>query len=172
MRQTHEERAHAQVAVLASQIPNRVTQPQQLGTQVTQEIVTVLAASAGVARRSFVTLVTALNEDLVAEADVDAFRTCLGSLIVSAISRAHSEVLVTASCRSGYVEIVVVDDGSDPSGGHGEPRQTVAKETVPIPAGGTLNTSFDVECGTTVLLRLPEPSCRKISSIGKGARLE
>jgi hypothetical protein len=115
-----------------------------------------LAAASGFARSRGVTLQMAVEQGLVAQADAVECQACLRHLILGAIGRADSSVLVTAMRQPDGVEIAVLDDGAAPAGARPD-RLTQAVGGPSAPLGGTLRAEYQPERGTTVLLRLPQP---------------
>jgi hypothetical protein len=123
---------------------------------VAPETQSALAATVDFARGRCVDLQMAVEPGLTAQADAAEYRACLRQLILGAIGRASTGVLVTAMRRGDSVEVAVLDDGSAPAGaGTSSPPQPEAEQAIPL--GATLTTDYRPEHGTTVLLRLPQP---------------
>jgi hypothetical protein len=128
---------------------------------VAPETQAVLAAAKDFARGRSVELQMAVEPHLVAQADAADYQTCLRQLILDAIGRAHSGVLVTAMRQADGVEIAVLDDGTVPTGARRDsatPPSAALSVPLAIPPGATLSVDCQPERGTTVLLRLPLPN--------------
>jgi hypothetical protein len=128
---------------------------------VAPETETVLAAANDFARGRSVELQMAVEPHLIAQADAAEYQTCLRQLILDAIGRAHSGVLVTAMRQADSVEIAVLDDGTAPTGARRDsstPPSTEPSVPPAIPPGATLSVDCRPERGTTILLRLPLPN--------------
>lgn len=115
-----------------------------------------LAAASEFACSRGVELQMGVEPRLIAQADAAEFQACLRHLILRAIGRAGSGVLVTAMRQADGVEIAVLDDGTAPAGAPPD-RLTQADGGPSAPLGGTLSAEYQPERGTTVLLRLPQP---------------
>ncbi|MGA3403996.1 MAG: hypothetical protein ABSC95_32715 [Acetobacteraceae bacterium] len=119
---------------------------------------TALAAAGDAARSRFVELQMAVEPCLIVQADAAEYQASLRHLILDAIGRAGSGVLVTAVSLAGGVEIAVLDDGVPPAGRRSDcPMRTREPAT---PLGGTISVHYQPGQGTTVLLRLPQPAWR------------
>jgi hypothetical protein len=112
-----------------------------------------LAAVGEFARNRFVELQMAVEPRLVAQVHAADYQTCLRHLLLGAIGRAASGVLVTAEHRVDTVEIAVLDDGCAAAGG--SPQQPAWEGAIPL--GYTLKADYHPDSGTTVVLRLPLP---------------
>jgi hypothetical protein len=123
---------------------------------VAPETQAVLAAANFFARGRSVELQMAVEPHLIAQADATEYRTCLRQLILGAVGRAHSGVLVTAMRQAGSVEIAVLDDGTGPTDVRRDGSAAPSAEPS-VPLGGTLSVDCQPERGTTILLRLPLP---------------
>jgi signal transduction histidine kinase len=123
---------------------------------VERETQAALAAVSDYARTRFVELQIAVEAGLVVQAEPADYRTCLGNLLLGAISRAVSGVLVTAMRRVDGVEITVLDDGTASAGARPD-GSTRGVNDPSVPAGGTLGADYHPQRGTTVRLRLPQP---------------
>jgi hypothetical protein len=121
---------------------------------VEHETPTALAAIIDYARSRFVELQIAIQPGLVVQADPADYRICIRDLLVAAIDRASSGVLVTAMRHADGTEITVLDDGTaDARPGGGTP----GVDAKSVPACGTLRTDYHPQRGTTVRLQLPQP---------------
>jgi hypothetical protein len=121
---------------------------------VAPETLSVLTAASGFARGRLVNLQMAIEPGLAACVDAAEYRTCLHQLILAAIGRASSGVLVTAMRRADSVEVAVLDDGGASAGApRASPAQPAAEAALPV--GAVLTTDYRPEYGTTVLLRMP-----------------
>ena len=106
------------------------------------EIRMVLTAARKVAQRRFVSLEMAVEPNLVSAADT---RACLHDLVLDAIHRAESGVLVTAVRRDGGIDVDVLDDGRTSPGG---------QPCCAVPHGATVAAEFRPGRGAIVSLRL------------------
>ena len=79
-------------------------------TRITLESVTEFA------RSRFVELQMAVEPHVVATAYVTEYRACLQRLLLGAVGRASSGVLVTAMPQADCVEVAVLNDGVIPAG--------------------------------------------------------
>jgi hypothetical protein len=149
----------------------------------------VLEEFAPLARRRFVELQLAVEPGLVAQASLADYRTCLGCLVLAAVGRAASGVLVTATQQIDGVEVAVLDDGTLPAGGQaaGAPAAgaQAANEQADYAAGpawapasapgATVSVVYQPELGTTALLRLrradwrPAPSNEAAAAVLAGS---
>jgi len=125
-------------------------------TSVERETQTALAAVSNYARTRFVELQIAVEHGLIVQADPADYRICLDDLLLGAIGRASSGVLVTAMRQADGVEITLLDDGIAPAGARPGGPRTGTNETL-VPFGGMLRADYHPERGTTVRLRLPQP---------------
>jgi hypothetical protein len=121
---------------------------------VASETANVLAACGGFAQRRSVRLQTAIEPCLVAQASAAEYRACLRDLILDAIGRADSGVLVTGTRQADGAEIAILDDGTAPPGA-AHPVQRY--EVLSVPTGSTMTVDYQAEHGTTILLHLPQP---------------
>lgn len=110
-----------------------------------------LAAASDFARSRCIELQMAVEQRLIAQADAAEYQGCLHCLILGAIARAGSGVLVTAMRQGDGVEIAVLDDGIAPARGRPD---CAAGQSVPF--GGSLSASYQPDRGTMILLRLPQ----------------
>jgi signal transduction histidine kinase len=118
---------------------------------VAPETLAALAATGSFARSRFVDLQMAVEPALIVEADAAEYQACLRHLILGAIRRASSGVLVTATREADGVEIAVLDDGA------GAPDGTTPAGEPAAPLGGTLRVNHRPDRGTSLLLWLPQP---------------
>jgi hypothetical protein len=123
---------------------------------VAQETRIALASVTEFAHSRFVELQMAVEPQLVVAAHVAEYRTCLHRLLLGAIGRANTGVLVTAMPQADCVEIAVLDDGVVPAGARLDDLTEVGSDPS-VPPGGTLTVSHHPAQGTTILLRLPRP---------------
>ena len=144
----------------------------------------VLEEFAPLARRRFVELQLAVEPGLVAQASLADYRTCLGCLVLAAVGRAASGVLVTATQRIDGVEVAVLDDGTLPAGAPAAGGQAANEQAdyaagpawAPASApGATVSVVYQPELGTTALLRLrradwrPAPSNEAAAAVLAGS---
>jgi len=114
----------------------------------------VLDAVKDFARSRFVELQVAVEPGLVAQVDAGTYRRCLDRLLLEAVGRASSGVLITGMRHAGGVEVAVLDDGSTPGGA---PTHVSERTGADIPPGATLDAEYEPGRGTTIRLRLPQP---------------
>ncbi len=126
------------------------------------EVQIALAAISGFACRRCIELQMAVEPRLFVKADAAEYQACLRRVILNAVGRASSGVLVTAMLQGDSVEIAVLDDGAAPPGGRPESSTPAWEPSAPL--GGTLRVEYQPGRGTTVLLRLPQARWRPLSS--------
>jgi hypothetical protein len=132
-------------------------------TCVDLETHTALTALNGYARSRFVELQVAVEPGLVVQADPADYRACLRNLLLAAIGRASSGVLVTAMRQAEGIEIAVLDDGTVPAGVRSY-GSTLGADGSFVSVGGTARTDYHPQRGTTVRLRLPRSAGVTVAS--------
>ncbi|MGA3400885.1 MAG: HAMP domain-containing sensor histidine kinase [Acetobacteraceae bacterium] len=118
----------------------------------------VLHQMAGEAAGHLVQLEFAVQPDLLVHADRLALRAVLSELVGNAMRHAPGgRVLLSAIRLGGRVQIAVIDDGDGPAAAVQEAALREMAQLVAL-QGGTIDVETHSGEGTTVVVRLPEPT--------------